>query len=134
MEYDYGTQGLELKISELEKRLEMQAKTIKRYQDEEKIPEGERLLVKRLTTSVEQYDKFDKWFQEQDLKAVEAQRKEIENPDKFVLMCWERGIPYCGPIGGGLSYKVICTSLGMQIFAIHNITKEEIDITEYKWW
>lgn len=134
MSENFLVRNLESIISELEERLEMQAKTIKKYQEKEKIPEGEELLVEKVTTSTEQHNKFTEWLNEQDLKAVEIQKQEIENPDQFIIECWERGIPYCGPIDGGLTYRVTRTTLGYQIFAIHEITKEEIDITEYKWW
>jgi hypothetical protein len=76
------------------------------------------------------FDEFDDWFETQNQKAIE-QQKVLHSGDRFFEECWEMGEPYSGAIGGILTYQLTRTSIGDIIKAIHNITKEEIDLTNY---
>ena len=63
--------------------------------------------------------KFKNWQKIQDKKVCELQK------NKF---------PYYGVTGGGYLFMFIPTSIGIIIKIQNNITKEEIDITDYNAW
>jgi hypothetical protein len=96
-------------------------------------PEKEKVKF-TFTVTVGQYEKVEKWLDEQNVKAVEIQRKKHKNPDPIYEMCWEMGLPYCGAIGGEVSYEFSPTSLGDCLVVKHAVTKEELNITDYGAW
>jgi len=79
----------------------------------------------------EQIEKIEIWEQEQNLLAVEKQKKNTDNPNEFQIMNWEAGYPYDGTVGVGLTYMFTPTSIGTIIKVKHNHTKNELDLTDY---
>lgn len=67
----------------------------------------------------DQIEKLVKWQIEQDKKVAEKQ---------------QQSQPYYGCSGGPLTYSFTPTTLGMVIKVINNLTKEEIDLTDYSSW
>lgn len=78
--------------------------------------------------------KFKTWLADQNKLAVKMQKAIEDNPTSFHQMCWEVGEPYAGAIGGIITFSFIPTSVGCIVKAIHNITKNEIDLTDYDNW
>lgn len=75
--------------------------------------------------SESQLAKLHKWEEEQDAKVVASQKG-----TRF-----ERyGLPYYGASGGGFSYHITPTGLGLVIKVSNNLTGDEIDLTEYNMW
>ena len=62
--------------------------------------------------SDKELEKIHKWSKKQDKKA---------------------GTDYYGAIGGQLTYSFTPNSLGCVVKVIHDITKEELDLTDYEW-
>lgn len=75
--------------------------------------------------SQEEWDKFKEWAKEQDNKVSELQK----NTEFFKF-----GVPYYGATGGGYTYCFTPTSLGLVVKIRNNITKEELDLTDYDSW
>lgn len=72
---------------------------------------------------------------EQNKIAVANQRKELPDPDLFIEeYYWEKGIPYAGAIGGGLSYIFTPTSIGTSVRVKSAFTNNELDVTDYGEW
>jgi len=67
----------------------------------------------------EQSKKLQTWIEEQDAKIAKNQGKDSA---------------YYGCIGGGYSYMFTPTTLGCAIVVKNNITKEEINLTDYDSW
>jgi hypothetical protein len=73
--------------------------------------------------SDEQNDKLKAWIEEQNSKVAEHQK--------------EMGFssaPYYGCSGGAYTYSFTPTTLGMVVKVKNNLTKDEIDLTNYKDW
>ena len=75
--------------------------------------------------SKNQQAQIDTWKQEQNAKVAKQQ----EGTDVARV-----GGPNYGAIGGGFTYMFTPTGLGMVIKVVNNITKEELDLTDYKDW
>ena len=90
----------------------------------------------KFTFTVErwQHDKYLVWVDEQNKKAVEIQKKKIKNPGPEHIMCWEMGYPYCGAIGGEISWEFTPTGLGDCCVVKHSVTGEELNLTDYNSW
>lgn len=72
-----------------------------------------------------QTEKLRVWEEEQDRKVIDQQKgTEFE---RF-------GIPYYGVTGGSLTYSFTPTGLGVVVKIRNNVTKEEIDLTDYDSW
>ena len=74
------------------------------------------------------------WEKAQDDIVLVKQKESVANgkiTDKFLIDQTERGIPYYGATGGSLTYMITPCSLGMAIVIKHNVTKAEIDLTDY---
>ena len=44
------------------------------------------------------------------------------------------GFAYYGAIGGAYTYKIGFTSLGQYVSVVNELTKEELDLTDYDSW
>ena len=73
----------------------------------------------------EQNEKLAEWKVIQDAKVIS-----LEKGTGFEYS----GEAYYGATGGGYTYKFTQTSLGCIAKVVNNITKEEIDLTEYDQW
>lgn len=82
----------------------------------------------------EQISRYNEWITEQNLKAVEKQKKEISNPSPFVVACWKEGYPYTGASGGGITYSITPTGIGTVIKVRYEYLNSEIDLTDYDNW
>lgn len=77
--------------------------------------------------NLNQLEKFNKWAEEQDA-LVMGQQKGTEFEE---LGC---GGPYYGCSGGQYTYMYTPTSLGGIYKIRHNLTENEIDLTDYENW
>jgi len=72
-----------------------------------------------------QEKKLAEWKLVQDAKVISFEKgTELEHENEA----------YYGTTGGGYTYEFTPTSLGCVIKVINNMTKEEIDLTEYDQW
>jgi hypothetical protein len=72
----------------------------------------------------DQWAKIAEWKKEQDEKVRKSQEGTfIEHEDA-----------YYGCLGGGYSYRFTPTSLGTGVVVINNLTKEELNVTDYDSW
>jgi len=71
----------------------------------------------------EQAEKLATWIEEQNAKVAERQ-KDKDFPST----------PYYGCSGGAYTYLFTPTTLGMVVKVRNNMTKEEIDLTDYEMW
>lgn len=77
------------------------------------------------------------WLKEVYARAIEVQKKKIPPSHEFYdayKICWELGYPYCGTIGGGLTYSFTPTGLGVIMTVKEAITGEELDLTDFDSW
>ena len=75
--------------------------------------------------SKEQEKKLAGWQLVQEAKVISLEKgTELEHSDEA----------YYGAVGGGYTYSFTPTSLGCITKVENNITKEEIDLTEYDQW
>jgi hypothetical protein len=77
-----------------------------------------------------QWDKLQKWLVEINKEAMEIQKKKYPRGEFPFSYCWERGEPYYGAIGGGLTYRFLPTSIGDCLHVKESITGKEIDLTD----
>lgn len=78
--------------------------------------------------------KLKQWIEEQNKIAIKVQRMTIKNPSSFHQICWDNGEPYAGAIGGLITYSFIPNDVGCVVKAVHNVTKNEVDLTDYDNW
>jgi hypothetical protein len=84
----------------------------------------------------EQEKKYKKWLAEQNQKAIEIQKDKfargMKDYDDLAIyeMCWQSGWPYCGAVGGELTWKIVPTSIGNIVTVTHSVTGEECDLTD----
>jgi hypothetical protein len=79
----------------------------------------------------EQYTKLQEWLAEVNKEAMEIQKKTYPKAEFPYTYCWERGEPYYGAIGGGLTYRFLPTSIGDCLHVKESITGKEIDLTDF---
>ena len=87
----------------------------------------EKLPMKGITFAIspEDCEKIDAWKNEQDKKVIESQKgTSLEHT----------GEPYYGCSGGAYVYSFCATSLGMTVKVRNDLTKEELDLTDYDSW
>lgn len=82
----------------------------------------------------DQMEKYLRWQSEQYGKAVEKQKREIENPTEVIKSCWEDGYPYAGAIGGSSTFMFTPTSLGVVVKVTDGLTGETVDLSDYEDW
>lgn len=80
------------------------------------------LSLSMLNMSPEQETKLEEWQQQQDAKVLEQQR--VNDPTQ--------DMPYYGCSGGEYSYIFTPTSLGIVLEVRNNVTKEQINLIDYK--
>lgn len=73
----------------------------------------------RFELTPEQLEKIEVWEAAQDAKVAKQQGREE---------------PYYGAIGGALTYKFTPNSLGWGVRVVHNLTNEELDVSDYESW
>jgi len=84
-----------------------------------------------------QHEKIQAWIEEQNVKAIEIQKKKVKKTDSFYgiyQMCWKMGYPYCGTIGGELTYEFTPNSIGESLVVKNEMTGEQLDVTDYDLW
>lgn len=95
-------------------------------------------LKMNFEVNLEQYAKYVSWVKEQNKKAVEIQKEKYANdPSVSELhyeVCWNMGLPYCGAIGGEISWTFTPTGLGEIITVKHSITGDKLNLTDYASW
>lgn len=57
-----------------------------------------------------------------------------DEQDKVVAQKQGRDEAYYGAIGGGYTFCFTPTGLGVALTVVNNVTKEEINLTEYDKW
>ena len=67
----------------------------------------------------EQLEEISKWMEAQDAAVAAKQGKDH---------------PYYGCSGGSYTYHFTPTTLGLVVKVTNNLTKEEIDVTDYHMW
>ncbi len=77
--------------------------------------------------SDDQNEKLEIWMKDQDDKALKIQ---IERG--FLSEQWKK--PYYGCSGGAYTYSFTPTTLGTIVKVINNVTKEEINLTNFDEW
>lgn len=87
----------------------------------------------------EQIKTFDAWTKEQNSIAVKKQResRKVDKSDPFYLELvdsWNAGYPYCGAIGGEITWMITNTSLGFVIKVMNSHTNNILDLTDYESW
>lgn len=87
----------------------------------------------RFEITSENADKIDMWLKGQIYPSIiEEQRAREMNPHPMMIDMWDKGYPYDGAIGGGLTYEFTPTSIGV-IFKV-KYGKHELDLTDYDSW
>ncbi len=81
------------------------------------------------TLDQDQQEKIERWIDIARNPAALAQQK---NVDRHLTM--DGTEPYEGAIGGGLTYSFTPTGLGMIVKVTCNLTKLELDVTDYASW
>ena len=84
-----------------------------------------------------QKDQLDKWLPAQRELAIRLQMEDL--PANSTMrsqyeFSWELGYPYCGAIGGELTYSFNPTAIGVITTVIHSVTKQKLDLTDYDTW
>lgn len=83
--------------------------------------------------SEDQQKKFDEWYDQQSLIAVEHQKENPPDvPQEILDSFWESGYPYGGAIGGDYTLMFTPTSIGVIVEARHAFTQTTIDLTDYE--
>lgn len=80
---------------------------------------------------------LESWLEEQDKNSINKQKNELSLDDPFYGIfkeSWEQGFPYSGAVGSDITYCFTPTSLGMIIKVKHQVSLNEIDLTEYDKW
>lgn len=83
----------------------------------------------------EQIKKYKTWRKTQDAEAAKRQLesgKFEDNPVAVSLM--QSGRPYCGAIGGGVTFSFTPTGLGDICNVTHALTGETLHLTDYDSW
>ena len=76
-------------------------------------------------------------FKKNIYEKIITEQKNRHTGDPIYELSWEQGYPYMGAIGGGETYQITPTSLGMVVKVIlFKDTNYEatIDLTEYEDW
>ena len=84
--------------------------------------------------SKEQRKKLQEWKIRVAKAGIDKQREVVRDPGWEYKTSWELGHPYTGAIGGGITYCFTPTSLGVSVVVKDQVTKLEIDLTEYEHW
>ena len=88
-----------------------------------------------------QHEKISVWLKNTVYpEVIKYQKKNTKNPTIFHKDSWKDGYPYEGAIGGGLSYEITPTSIGVITCAVYTIGFEKdkkewkYDLTDYDSW
>lgn len=84
--------------------------------------------------SFEDMKKIQCWAIEQDLVALEEQKKSKDPMLHQILAFSDYKYPYYGAIGGSLTYNFTPNSIGMVITVTHGYTKAVLDLTDFDNW
>ena len=86
------------------------------------------------TVTEEQHTQIEEWLKGVYAKQVIIQQNNTENPSEIMKYCWEKGVPYTGAIGGGLTYSFTPTSVGVGLIVKESLSGETLDVTDYENW
>lgn len=87
------------------------------------------------SVSTVQAQQIDSWYKSLIPTIVEVQKRcKSFMDDPFIRSLLDRGEPYYGAMGGGLTYSFTPTGLGVIVKITEAITGEEIDVTDYDTW
>ncbi len=87
--------------------------------------------MRRFVITDKEQEKLDKWKVEQDAIAYQ---KQVSKGDDICAMASASGKPYCGAIGGSLTFSFTPTGLGDIASVKHNLTDDVLELTDVSEW